>query len=317
MINVKKLIEEVISDLANNESICMVSNKVQIISRLLKNQIFTDWVNSEFVNGYVDISTIPKYRESTITGVYADFITPHGFGMMQYKNTEIPIANLGSTKYEQVAKVKVKDPLPIIQNALEGKKEDIAYSLTPYEIQMIQSIMPDCQIMQIHKIVSRQFFERIIQTAKNTLIDVFMEFNDSIFNKEINFNVMNKERKIASIVNKTINTGVYVEEKGTANINDSTIFGGNFKSVTFNMKAREELKIITDKIEELAHDIEFDREDLVAEVVKIKMELDSQYQQPKVIKSAFNAIKGIAIGVAANRVTTLVDSALEILKQQI
>ena len=315
MINVKKLIEEVISDLANNESICMVSNKVQIISRLLKNKKFTDWVNSEFVNGYEDKATLPKYRKSTITGVYADFIVPHGFGMMQYKNTEIPIANLGRKNYEQITMVKIKDSLSIIQSALEGKREDIAYSLTPYEIRMIQSIMPDCQIMQIHKIVSRQFFERIIQTAKNTLIDVFMEFNDSLFNKEINFNVMNKEREIASIVNKTINTGVYVEEKGTANINDSTIFGGNFNSVTFNMKAREELKVITDKIEELAHDIDFDREDLVTEIVRIRMELDNQYQQPKVIKSAFNAIKGIVIGVAANRITTLVDSALEILKQ--
>lgn len=315
MINVKKLIEEVISDLANNESICMVSNKVQIISRLLKNRKFTDWVNSEFVNGYEDKATLPKYRKSTITGVYADFIVPHGFRMMQYKNTEIPIANLGRKNYEQITMVKIKDSLSIIQSALEGKREDIAYSLTPYEIRMIQSIMPDCQIMQIHKIVSRQFFERIIQTAKNTLIDVFMEFNDSLFNKEINFNVMNKEREIASIVNKTINTGVYVEEKGTANINDSTIFGGNFNSVTFNMKAREELKVITDKIEELAHDIDFDREDLVTEIVRIRMELDNQYQQPKVIKSAFNAIKGIVIGVAANRITTLVDSALEILKQ--
>ncbi len=315
MINVKKLIEEVISDLANNESICMVSNKVQIISRLLKNKKFTDWVNSEFVNGYEDKATLPKYRKSTITGVYADFIVPHGFGMMQYKNTEIPIANLGRKNYEQITMVKIKDSLSIIQSALEGKREDIAYSLTPYEIRMIQSIMPDCQIMQIHKIVSRQFFERIIQTAKNTLIDVFMEFNDSLFNKEINFNVMNKEREIESIVNKTINTGVYVEEKGTANINDSTIFGGNFNSVTFNMKAREELKVITDKIEELAHDIDFDREDLVTEIVRIRMELDNQYQQPKVIKSAFNAIKGIVIGVAANRITTLVDSALEILKQ--
>ena len=315
MINVKKLIEEVIFDLANNVSISTVSSKVQVISRLLKNKTFTDWVDREFVNGYVDETSLPKYRKSTITGVYADFITPHGFGMMQYKNTEIPIANLGSKNYEQITMVIIKDSLSIIQNALGGKREDIAYSLTPYEIQMIQSIMPDCQIMQIHKIVSRQFFERIIQTAKNTLIDVFMEFNDSLFNKEINFNVMNKEREIASIVNKTINTGVYVEEKGTANINDSTIFGGNFNSVTFNMKAREELKVITDKIEELAHDIDFDREDLVTEIVRIRMELDNQYQQPKVIKSAFNAIKGIVIGVAANRITTLVDSALEILKQ--
>ena len=317
MINVKKLIEEVIFDLANNVSISTVSSKVQVISRLLKNKTFTDWVDREFVNGYVDETSLPKYRKSTITGVYADFITPHGFGMMQYKNTEIPIANLGSKNYEQITMVIIKDSLSIIQNALGGKREDIAYSLTPYEIQMIQSIMPDCQIMQIHKIVSRQFFETIIQTAKNKLIDVFMEFNESLFDQEINFDVMNKKKEIASIVSKTINTGVYIEDKGTANICGSTIMGGNNNKIHINSPTKVKLIEIVEKIEKLAQDIEEDREDIVGEIVKIRMELDSQSHQPKVIKSAFNAIKGIAIGVAANRITPLVDSALEILKQQI
>ena len=317
MINVKKLIEEVIFDLANNVSISTVSSKVQVISRLLKNKIFTDWVDREFVNGYVDETSLPEYRKSTITGVYANFITPHGFGMMQYSNAAIPIANLDREKYEQITEIEIKDSVPIIKSLLESTKEDIAYNLSPYEVQTIQKIMPNCELMKIHKIVSRQFFETIIQTAKIKLIDVFIEFNDSLFNQEINFDVMNKNREIESIVNRTINTGVYIEDKGIANICDSTIVGGNGNNIEIQSKAKEELRIIIDKIEKLAYNIDLDREDLVAEVVKIKMELDSHSQQPKVIKSAFNAIKGIVIGVAANRITPLVDSALEILKQQI
>ncbi|OFY38735.1 MAG: hypothetical protein A2X18_08650 [Bacteroidetes bacterium GWF2_40_14] len=317
MINIRKLIEEVICDLTYNVSISTVGSKVQVISRLLKNKIFTDWVDSEFVNGYIDDAIIPKHRKSTITGVYADFITPHGFGMMQYKNTEIPIVNLGNEKYEQITEIKVKDSLSVIQSVLENTKDDIAYSLGPNEVYMIQMIMPNCQIMRINKIVSRHFFEAIIQTAKNKLLDIFLEFNDTMFNQEIDFDVMNKKREIDRIINKTINAGVYIEDKGIANICDSTIVGGNRNNIEIYSKAKEELRSITDKIEELVHNIDLDREDLVAEVVKIKMELGSQYQQPKVIKSAFNAIKGIVIGVAANRITPLVDSALEILKQQI
>lgn len=144
-----------------------------------------------------------------------------------------------------------------------------------------------------------------------------MEFNESLFNQEINFDVMNKKKEIASIVNKTINTGVYIEDKGTANICDSTIIGGNNNKIHINSPTKVKLMEIVEKVEKLAQDIEEDREDIVVEIVKIKMELDSQYQQPKVIKSAFNAIKGIAIGVAANRIPPLVDSALEILKQQL
>lgn len=41
------------------------------------------------------------------------------------------------------------------------------------------------------------------------------------------------------------------------------------------------------------------------------MELNNTIQKPQIIKSALNAIKGIAIGVGANQITPLVNEALD------
>lgn len=50
--NIKQLIEDVIINLANNSPLESVSSKVQVISRLLKNDKFKKWVDCEFVYGY-------------------------------------------------------------------------------------------------------------------------------------------------------------------------------------------------------------------------------------------------------------------------
>ena len=50
------------------------------------------------------------------------------------------------------------------------------------------------------------------------------------------------------------------------------------------------------------------------EIYTIKVELNETIQRPKIIKSALNAIKGITIGVAGNKITDLIDHGLEIIR---
>ena len=52
--DIKKLIEEVLTDLGNNKSLTDVSSKIQIIVRLLGDDKLRKWYNCEFVKGYTD-----------------------------------------------------------------------------------------------------------------------------------------------------------------------------------------------------------------------------------------------------------------------
>jgi hypothetical protein len=141
-----------------------------------------------------------------------------------------------------------------------------------------------------------------------------MEFNETIFEDEIDFDIMAKKKDIDKIVQQTIHTGIFLSENATANISSSAIIGGTNNNIQISHTAKAELESIVNKIEQLSEEIDADREDIVVEILTIRDELNNTIQRPKIIKSAFNAIKGITIGVAGNKITDLIDKGLEIIK---
>lgn len=309
--DVKKLIESVIYQLANNEPLSELVPKLQVISKLLKNDKFKSWVESEFIYGYSGNSDIPDYRKITMSNVKASFIQHQGFGrMMQYTNFDIPIINLGNEIYNEFASISIRQTVFSIDRILKENKGDIHLSLTQYEKVLVQSeILENCEISNISKIASREYFLNIISKAKAKLLDIFLELNETVFENEINFNVMEKKEEISQIVNNTINTGVYVSENSTANINDSNILGGTKNQASFSPNFKSEVLELIEKIDELSKDVETDRDDIAYEISKIKLALEKE-ESPKIIKSAFNAIKGIANAVAANEITELLNQNL-------
>ncbi|WP_313101558.1 hypothetical protein [Epilithonimonas sp.] len=309
--DVKKLIEDVISHLAENDSLSVVVPKLQVISKLLKNEKLQLWIESEFIYGYKDNQDIPDYRKIFVSNVKASFLLHQGFGkMMQYTNWDVPISNLGMDHYREFMNLEVKQTVFAVERILDENEGNIHLSLTAYEKLLVQQkILDNCEISNIYKVVSRTYFLDIVSTTKAKLLDLFLELNESIFNNEINFNVMEKKEKISQIVNHTINTGVYVADGSTANIQNSNVVGGSQNEVHLSEEFKDQVLALAEKIEELAKDVETDREDIAFEISKIKLGLQKD-ESPKLIKSAFNAIKGIASSIAANEITEVINNSL-------
>lgn len=80
--DVKKLIEEVLTALGDNKSLTEVSSKIQIIVRLLGDEKLRSWYNCEFVNGYYNEDNLPDYRISRAADIKADYLTPQGLGLL-------------------------------------------------------------------------------------------------------------------------------------------------------------------------------------------------------------------------------------------
>lgn len=310
--DVKKLVEDVISHLAENDSFSVVVPKLQVIAKLLKNEKLQSWIESEFIYGYKDTLGVPDYRKISVSNVKASFLHHQGFGkIMQYTNWDVPISNLGMEHFGEFMNLNVKQTVFAIERILVENKGNIHLSLTAYEKLLVQKkILDNCEISSIHKVVSRTYFLDIITTAKAKLLDLFLELNESIFNNEINFNVMEKKEKISQIVNHTINTGVYVADCSTANIQNSNVVGGSQNEVHLSEEFKDRVLALAEKIEELAQDVETDREDIAFEISKIKLGLQKD-ESPKFIKSAFNAIKGIASSIAANEITEVINNSLQ------
>ena len=306
--NVKRLIEDVITDLANNCTIESVSSKVQVISRLLKNDKFKNWVDCEFVYGYQSNEDTPEYRTMYITGVRASYVAPAGFGnMVKYTNQQIPIENLEAAKYKTIAKIYVWDTVSIVQKAIKPD-EDIHLAVGPHESVYIQEVLGHCQIMNMYKVVSSQQFQRIVDKTKATLIDFFLELNDTVLDNEIDFNVMTKKNDIERVVNNTIYAGVVATGEGSITISDCTVIGGKDNQVTMSADIKHELNHIVSQIEALSQEIDDDRTDISEAIIAIKEELNEANVHPKRLRLVFNAIKGAVAG--------MVDSGIEILAQQ-
>lgn len=313
--DIKSLIEDIIVGMANNEPLANLVSKIQVVSILLKNKEFKTWVDNEFIYGYNTEDDLPEYRNIHCLSVKASFIHHLGFGqMMQYTNYEVPISNLGPDKYKNIMFISFKESVFALEKILNEHSKNIHLSLNAYEKLIIQNgILKECEISEIYKIVSRYSIDNIINKAKAKLLDTFIELNDSVFNNELNFNLMEKKEDIAKIVHQTINTGVYISDNSSANIQDTNIVGGTNNKVEFNENFEKDVLNLTAKIEQLAKDLDEERDEIAFEISKIKLALEKK-ESPKIIKSAFNAIKGITIGivenVAANKITDLLNNTL-------
>lgn len=312
--DVKKLIEDVITDLANNCTLDSISSKVQVISRLLKNDKFRKWVDCEFVYGYKSDEDTPEYRAMYIAGVRASYIAPAGFGgVVKYTNQQIPIENLGAERYKKIAKIYVWDTVSIIQNAIKPD-EDIHLAVGPHESADIQEVLGHCQIMNMYKVVSSQQYQRIVDKTKATLIDFFLELNDTVLDNEIDFNVMTKKNDIERVVNNTIYAGVVNTGEGRVTISDSTVVGGKDNQVTISSDIKQQLNNIVSQIEALAQEVDDDRTDIAEAIIAVKEELKEDSIRTTPLKLAFNAIKGAISGLADTGIEKLAEQAIKLLQ---
>ena len=311
-INIKELIESCIADLMNNQPLSTIFLKVQTMSFYLKNDQFKKWFDSER-NGYQSIKGIPDYRK-TGCQVFGNINNPFK-GI--YKNYHIPIDQVGNdTIRDFLANCSFCESIIELENLSTSSEEGSIRKYVPgfaySEIQ--KSFSAGNYVEAVWQTVSRSTVVNIVESVKSKLLQFFLEMDDQ-FNNDINFDIMTKKNEIDKIVNQTINTGVYVTDKGTANITDSPIIGGQGNCVQISMSTKKELEDIVSKIEALANEVDDDRTDIADAILSIREELEENTPRPRFLKIAFNSFKAIGTGVIANKITPIVDSALEILNK--
>ena len=311
--NVKSLIEDVIIDLSNNCSLESVTSKVQVVSRLLKNEKFKEWVDCEFVNGYKSVDNTPEYRSMYIVEVRASYLQTAGYGnILSCENQLIPIQNLGNKIYQEIAKINLTDTISIIQNSIKPNK-NINLALGPHEVYYVQQLLENCQITKVYKVVSCQQFQRVVDKTKSLLLDFFIELNETVLNNEINFNVMEKKNEIETTINNTIYASVVNTGEGHIDVTGSTIIGGKDNHVTISSEIKQQLNSIVNEIESLIGEIE-DKGGCITDAIEnIRKELNDFNSTPKLLRLAFHALKGALSGCVESGVGILVEKAIQLL----
>lgn len=305
----KKLIEEVILDLGNNKNLTEVSSKIQIIVRLLGDDKLKAWYNCEFVKGYQD-EELPDYRVATAAEIKADYFVPHGFGLLSVSGQSVPVANLGMEKYKKIMSISFKDT---ISSIIEYAKhpEQIAMSLTPYELIQVQKVLGDAQIQRAHKVIPPAVFKTIIDNVQSRIIDLFMDLDERVFNGQLDIESASAKEEIHQVITNNFTAGVIQTGAGKIDITNSTVAASIEGSITDEVKAR--LLNLADEIEKVAKEADEEFDEVAENMVAIKAELASANPQPRTLKNTFKAIAWGASVACKATIEELVEKAIDLI----
>ena len=305
----KKLIEEVLLDLGNNKSLTDVSSKIQIIVRLLGDEKLKSWYTCEFVTGYKD-QELPDYRISRAVDIKANYIVPQGFGAWQLSGQSVPVANLGLEKYKEIMTVRFCDTISAI---IEYSKhpEDVAMSLSPYEQMLVQKVLGEAHIQNVHKVLSPSTFQTIIDNVQGRIIDMFMDLNERIFNGELDLKSDSAKKEIHQVITNNITAGIVQTGAGTIEANNATIAAKIEQSPSADVIAK--LNLLAVEIERVAKDADEEFDDIARELIDIRTELSKPQPNSSFLKKSFKALTWGATVSCKTTIEELVKKAIEYL----
>lgn len=305
----KKLIEEVLLDLGNNKSLTDVSSKIQIIVRLLGDEKLKSWYTCEFVTGYKD-QKLPDYRISRAVEIKANYIVPQGFGAWKLSDQSVPVANLGLEKYKEIMTVRFCDTISAI---IEYSKhpEDVAMSLSPYEQALVQKVLGEAHIQNVHKVLSPSTFQTIIDNVQGRIIDMFMDLNERVFNGELDLKSNSAKKEIHQVITNNITAGIVQTGSGTIEANNATIAAKIEQSPSADVIAK--LYSLADEIERVAKNTDEEFDDIARELIDIRTELSKPQPNSSFLKKSFKALTWGATVSCKTTIEELVKKAIEYL----
>ncbi|MFV0270250.1 MAG: hypothetical protein ACK5HZ_00970 [Macellibacteroides fermentans] len=218
-IDIRGMIESVLADLTSSAQLETFALKIQMIARMLKNNDFASWTEKE-LNGYEDKNKVPDYRVLR-THVIADLVVDNGVKAISLKNHNMPLYLLGKEIENKMSTIFILESVIVIEKM--SQKDEIGFTVAEFEKHALGSIYKDSIILNAYKPINPTSLQHIVYQFKSKLLDTFMDFNDNLFNDEIDFDIMSKQPDIQRIVNNNINAGVVNMGEGTINVKQSNI----------------------------------------------------------------------------------------------
>lgn len=305
--DVKNLIEEVLTALGDNKTLTDVASKIQIIVRLLGDDKLRSWYNCEFVTGYHD-EELPDYRKSRAADITADYLASQWSGLLSVPNQSVPVHNLGKEKYDDIMSIEIKDT---ISSIIEFSKhsDQMAMSLSPYEKGLVQKVLGNVQMQRVHKVVPPSVFQHIIDNVQNRIIDLFMDLNEKVFNGELDVTSSQGKKELQQVIFNNITAGIVQTGSGTIDASHATIAANTTSTV--NAEIKDKLNAIVDELERIVRDE--DNAEIKQDLSDLRTELQAPNPQPQILKKSFKALVWGASVTCKATIEKLVGDAIDLL----
>ena len=311
---IKKLVESIISKLLENADINSIFMNVQALAHLLKNEQFSQWVKSE-VFGYVD-DNLPIYRITTVS-IKGYIEQNRGFeGKLLLDDYPLPLLKIPSEIRISLTNYKCKEPINQVQK-LAKSDNTLHKQFSSDMFSLFQKSLPNnCSIYRVWQEVNPIFFLNIVEQVKSKLLQFLLELNDSL-NLNVDLEKIDKKDNLDRLVNTIIYaTNVNTGDNSNIISNNSNIIGGVGNIVIISNEIRKKLEKIVDDIETATNELEVnvnDKNEILEKIENIREVLNNEKSSPSLVKNTFNFLKTIGNALIVSKITPYVDMALSLI----
>lgn len=219
--DIKKLVEEIISGLSDGMPISKILLKCQIVAANIGNGDFKTFIRKE-QQGYSYQDKIPDYRVLN-TLVKAEVAVPNG-----YMTIDIPIEIIDASDEEKclMRQHTLVEPLFQIEDLCNNSNgKDLIVPLPAYAFPLIGTVLHYKNVQKAWQRVPVSAARNIIEIFKSRLLDFLLRLDDEL-NWDIDFTSADNKKIVQNIVNNVnikanmVNTGSGTMNTGDIEINE-------------------------------------------------------------------------------------------------
>ncbi|WP_288946401.1 hypothetical protein [uncultured Porphyromonas sp.] len=299
------LIDNIIKDLGDDKPIKGILLKSQILGSKLQNKEFQDWIHNEQC-GYKNSKGVPDYRVLNVV-VKADIHQPYCCIVSNYP---LPMDSFKDKAINKlITQQAITCPLSEIETLCSDNKSENLVMTCPIQVYSEVSKYVNGNVTRVFKEVPASAVLGIVDAFKSKLLAFFLELDDKI-HAGVNFSNIDSQKEIRQILT-TYNINAVVANTGNGSVVTGNIIDNDsIQYISDGGRKRQLQELVTELKKEVSN---INNQDLRTTVDIITKACEKPTWCKSTLRMAFNAIKGIAVGIAANQLTPIVAKALELL----
>lgn len=301
--DLNQICEEIVYDITGRSAISDILLKTQVLSSMVDIEDFSKWVNNE-QNGYPEPLKVPEYRQLGCN-VTASLTIPFHVGQTEMNVPVDAIRHKGAR--EMLSKVYYDSAAVEAERlAATGSEGRLRRPTPAMGYQYVQELFPNAHVEAVYQDLSPFSFATLIENVKSRILNFILGLNKEGVIK-LKMKAPESKETVSKIYYQTINNSVVSNDGG--NIDAENIILLNHDVLTG--KDIHKLQTMFSRLNVLVKD---EKDPMLQEAAEtLNKEICKTEPKKSVIKQTLAVIKGLAMGVASNEITTIINNALGLL----
>ena len=301
--DINQICEEIVHDITSKTAISEILLKTQVLSSIVDIEDFSKWVTYE-QNGYPDPLKVPEYRQLGCN-VTASLTIPFHVGQTEMNVPVDAIKHKGAR--EMLSKVYYDSAAVEAERLAATDNEGRLRKPTPaMAYQYVQELFPSAHVETVFQDLSPYSFATLIENVKSRILNFILGLNrEGVI--QLKMPAPDNKEAVSKIYYQTFNNSMVNNEVGSVTA-ENILF---MNQGALSEKDIHKLQTLFSRLNVLVKD---EKDPMLQDAADtLNKEIHKTEPKKSIIKQTLAVIKGLAMGVTSNEITTIINAALGIL----